>query len=91
MRSDQAHGQTMNIVVPWFVVQVHMYTHIYIHIQGDPGGMCQTSGGCSLTLKRPPEVKFDPSLRFLSMTFLVYLTMTLNFVTLSRQVSSRSA
>jgi len=26
MRSDQAHGQTMNIVVPWFAVRVHMYT-----------------------------------------------------------------
>jgi len=44
-----------------------------------------------LTLKRPPGVKFDPSLCFFSITFLVYLTMTPNFVTLSRQVSSRSA
>jgi len=32
MRSDQAHGQTMNMVVSWFAVRVHMYTHIYIHM-----------------------------------------------------------
>ena len=27
---------------------VCMYLYIYIYIQGVPGGMCQTSGGCSL-------------------------------------------
>ena len=26
----------------------HPYIYIYIYIQGVPGGMCQTSGGCSL-------------------------------------------
>jgi len=25
-----------------------VWTNIYIYIQGVPGGMCQTSGGCSL-------------------------------------------
>ena len=45
----------------------------------------------NLTLKRPPGVKFDPSLLFFSITFFfMYLTMTQTFVTLSRQVSSRS-
>jgi len=35
-----------------------------------------------LTLKRPPGVKFAPSLRFFfSITFLVYLTMTPTFLT----------
>ena len=28
--------------------QVFLPEHIYIYIQGVPGGMCQTSGGCSL-------------------------------------------
>ena len=27
---------------------VCVYIYIYIYIQGVPGGMCQTSGGCSL-------------------------------------------
>ena len=27
---------------------VCMYVYIYIYIQGVPGGMCQTSGECSL-------------------------------------------
>ena len=26
----------------------YTHTHIYIYIQGVPGGMCQTSGECSL-------------------------------------------
>jgi len=29
-----------------YVMTQHMYEYIYI--QGVPGGMCQTSGGCSL-------------------------------------------
>jgi len=29
-------------------VCVCVYVYIYIYIQGVPGGMCQTSGGCSL-------------------------------------------
>jgi len=44
-----------------------------------------------LSLKRPPGFKYDPSLRFFPITVLVYLTMTRNFVTLSRQVFFRSA
>jgi len=28
--------------------QRHIYIYIYIYIQGVPGGMCQTSGECSL-------------------------------------------
>ena len=27
---------------------IHTYTHYTLHIQGVPGGMCNTSGGCSL-------------------------------------------
>jgi hypothetical protein len=27
---------------------IYMYIYTYIYIQGVPGGMCQTSGGCSL-------------------------------------------
>jgi len=44
-----------------------------------------------LTLKWPPGVKYDPSLRFFLITFLVYLTMQPTLVTLSRQVFSRLA
>ena len=29
-------------------VCIYIYIYIYIYIQGVPGGMCQTSGGCSL-------------------------------------------
>jgi hypothetical protein len=38
----------------WFVciythTHTHTYIYIYIYIQGVPGGMCQTSGECSLS------------------------------------------
>ena len=40
------------IHIPWCNVdcnvQVAIKSYIYIYIQGVPGGMCQTSGGCSL-------------------------------------------
>ena len=52
---------------------------------------CHSLGRHILTLKRPPGVRFDPSLCFFPITFLMYLTMTPTFVTLSLQVSSRSA
>ena len=29
-------------------VCVYIYIYIYVYIQGVPGGMCQTSGECSL-------------------------------------------
>ena len=29
-------------------IQFYKYTYEYIYIQGVPGGMCNTSGGCSL-------------------------------------------
>ena len=34
----------------YIYTHTHTHTHIYIYIyiQGVPGGMCQTSGGCSL-------------------------------------------
>ena len=28
--------------------QIAIYIYIYIYVQGVPGGMCNTSGGCSL-------------------------------------------
>ena len=31
-----------------WVIQNIVYTYIYIYMQGVPGGMCQTSGECSL-------------------------------------------
>jgi hypothetical protein len=31
-----------------YIVLYYIYIYIYIYIQGVPGGMCQTSGGCSL-------------------------------------------
>jgi len=27
---------------------IYIYIYIYIYIQSVPGGMCETSGGCSL-------------------------------------------
>jgi len=29
-------------------IYIYIYTYICIYIQDVPGGMCQTSGGCSL-------------------------------------------
>ena len=31
------------------VLKPHIYTHTHTHTQGVPGGMCQTSGECSLS------------------------------------------
>ena len=30
------------------VLLIYIYIYTYIYIQGVPGGMCNTSGGCSL-------------------------------------------
>ena len=29
-------------------IYIYIHKHIHLHIQGVPGGMCQTSGECSL-------------------------------------------
>jgi len=46
------HTQLHNYIYIYIYITIHIYiynyTHIYIYIQGVPGGMCQTSGGCSL-------------------------------------------
>ena len=31
-----------------YIYVIYMYIHTYTHIQGVPGGICQTSGECSL-------------------------------------------
>jgi len=43
-----------------------------------------------ISLQTATRGQYDPSLGFFSITYLVYLAMTPTFVTLSRQVSSRS-
>jgi len=35
-------------IIHFCLLHVSIYIYIYIYIQGVPGGMCQTSGGCSL-------------------------------------------
>ena len=34
--------------VNMYSINIYIYIYIYIYTQGVPGGMCQTSGGCSL-------------------------------------------
>jgi len=46
-KSEAETNKTPTITKP---LHAHTYTHtqIYIYIQGVPGGMCETSGECSL-------------------------------------------
>jgi hypothetical protein len=74
------------------------YSFVFLDISDYTGlhtlGTCIFQDHCIsmyLTLKRPPGVKYDPGLYFFPITFFVYLPMTPTFVTLSWQVSSRSA
>jgi hypothetical protein len=39
-------GENISFVAS-LVIYIYIYIHTYIQTQGVPGGMCQTSGGCS--------------------------------------------
>ena len=43
------NGATLQYNVWALSLSLSLYTYIYICIQGVPGGMCQTSGECSLS------------------------------------------
>ena len=46
---QQMHNIRLQYICIYVCIYIYIYIYIYIHTQSVPGGMCQTSGECSLS------------------------------------------